>query len=193
MSERDTINWKQLFIGAVITFIVGTTSGILIFNYQTQEPRLYYSAPETIPFSGEDQVIGIYHISLSNEGKKASKNVICVIQIPEATIEDWKISTELLLAMELSSSVINDTLKLEFPLINPSERIHVSILATAANSLPLRPIVAIRAEDIVGIEKDLAEPFDVSMLMSTIGIVIGFVGVIFAFIMRLYRWQKERY
>lgn len=190
MSKEDKIHWKQLLIGGVITFIVTMASAILFFNYQNREPLLYYSAPDTIPFHGEDQIIGIYHISISNDGKKASKNVICVFQIPGATIQAWNISTELLLALEFSHSITNDTLKLEFPLINPNEIIRILILATAETTLPVRPIVAIRAEDIIGIDK--AQKEEPNIILSFMSVLASGMSISAASLM-IYRLLRQKF
>lgn len=155
MSAWEKINWTQIIVTAFVTLAIAIASNMIVTYLQTSKPKLVYSTTETIPFSGEDQVMGIYQILIGNEGKKSTKDVICYVSISEASIEQWDISADP--AISFTSSLTQDSLTIDFPLLNPSEFLSISILATHATQLPELPEVSLRAEGVSGVEKSTDE------------------------------------
>lgn len=179
----------QIIITAFVTLSVTLASGYIIIVWQTQTPHLYYSTTETIPFSGESQVIGIYHISVTNEGGKVARDVVCVVQIPDSNIQQWQMVGPL--AIEYSHSLVGNTLKLNFPMINPSESIQLSILANSTDSLPQMPVVSLRGENVVGVEKTSDSAPNIWLLWFQIVSVVLGVGA-GSYALYLYLKDKKR-
>lgn len=151
MSMQTKLNWVQILITAIVTLGVTIGSGLVLSYVQTSKPRLVYTTTETIPFSGQEQVMGIYHVSISNEGRKATKDVICFVSARPAIIDQWDISADP--ALQYIESSTNNSLTLTLPILNPKELLQISILAMHPNSIPMVPEISLRAEGIMGIEK----------------------------------------
>lgn len=150
MNEKK-INWQQILVTAVITGIITVISGIILFKIQGHEPKLTYSAIETIPFEGSNKMVGIYNVVLKNEGEKDIKDVVCVVKIDKSQIDQYKISVNP--ANIHSETQKDDTLTVKFVGLNPSEEATISLLASSQSTLPKRPDVALRSSGLTGIEK----------------------------------------
>lgn len=151
----ERYNVPQVLLTGFVTFIVTIAGSMILTNIQNREPRLVFSTSDTIPFAGENQVMGIYHIRISNEGKKATNNVVCHICLLDTNIEQWDISADP--ALKFSEILTNDSLELSFPILNPSETLQISILATNDKSLPNKPEISLRAEGVSGSEKQTTD------------------------------------
>jgi hypothetical protein len=149
--DEKKINWQQILVTALITGIITVISGLIVFKFQEHEPKLTYSAIETIPFEGSNKVVGIYNVVLENEGKKDLKDVVCVVKISKSQIDQYKVSVNP--ANIHSETQKDDTLTVKLSGLNPSEEVTVSILASSQSTLPKRPEVALRAVGLTGTEK----------------------------------------
>lgn len=173
------LNWVAILLTALVTGVVTIGAGVILDRLRTREPRLVYSTLDTIPFTGENRVLAIYHVSIDNEGKRAVEDVACHIRIPWASIEESVVSADP--AIPYDKSTEGDTLKLHFPGLNASEAAQVSVLATAASELPIRPVVSLRAKGVSGVKKSAEKeqvPFVykyLSALTALIGVTTGLV------------------
>ena len=149
--DEKKINWQQILVTAVITGIITVISGVILFKIQEHEPKLTYSAIETIPFEGSNKVVGIYNVVLKNEGEKDLKDVVCVVKINKSQIDQYKVSVNP--ANIHSETQKDDTLTVKFAGLNPSEEATVSVLASSQSTLPKRPEVALRSVGLTGTEK----------------------------------------
>jgi hypothetical protein len=172
--SKRRLNWLQILVTAVVTGGVTIATGLILSHFQAREPYLVYSTTDTIPFLGHNQVLAIYQVSIGNEGKKAVEDVNCIINIPAAAIEQKRITADP--ALSYSESSTGDSLKLSFPLLNPSELVQVSILATAPTQLPNRPQVSLRGKGVSGQEKKIEQQKTGNPLLSVITAIIGVFG-----------------
>jgi hypothetical protein len=148
--EERRMNWMQILVTAIITGVITIISGAILFRIQTREPNLVYTAPDTRPFSGTDRNFAIYNVSISNPGKAGIPDVVGVIQVASATLEDLRITAAP--SLTCTHNIISSTLELRIPELNPNETIGVSILATSKSDLPNSPDVSVRGSGITGIE-----------------------------------------
>lgn len=146
--EEKRINWAQIIITAVITGIVTILVGMLLFNLQTRKPKLTYEIPETSPFQGKDQNFAIYNVSFYNNGGTVINDVTSVIQVPNASLSDIKVSAAP--SLKYTTNITNDILTLEIPNLNQAETISVSILAMSQSKMPQSPDVSVRGMGITG-------------------------------------------
>lgn len=173
MSETSSLPWKRIIAGAVITFLITIGSSIAINYIQTREAKLTYTLSNTIPFPLENREMGIYYTTLTNEGKSPAKGITWYIEISQAVIEQSEIYSDP--ASEILKTVNNNSITLEIPLLNPSESIEVSLLATSlARSLPFTPIISIRGE---GIRGTLKKSTDIGGLFSSENIIIILIAI----------------
>jgi hypothetical protein len=146
--EEKRINWVQIIVTAVITGVITIIAGMILFNLQTKKPKLTYQVPETSPFQGTGQNFAIYNVSLSNSGGTAINSVIGVIQVPNSSLSDMRISAPS--SLKYTTSIVKDMLTLEIPNLNPSDTLSISILATSQSVMPQSPDVSVRGAGITG-------------------------------------------
>ncbi|HKQ06186.1 MAG TPA: tetratricopeptide repeat protein [Blastocatellia bacterium] len=178
--KRGWPKWAEILITALLTGVVTIVTGLITLRLQEREPRLVYSTADTLPFAGQNQVIGIYQLSISNEGKKEVEDVDCHVRVPDAAIGQKSISASP--SINISDSVNGDTLKLHVAGLNPSETIQLSILATAQIYLPPRPEISLRGKGIPGTEKSIKEnekPALLALVPAFAGLVAGSLALMF--------------
>lgn len=147
-----TLAWSTTasVLGAVVV-------GMVVFTLQVREPRLVYWTAEGMRFAGQRQCVATYHVSIANEGRAAAEDVVCTVSVPAASIQEWGVSAAPVLTH--SQSLLDDTVWLQVPGLNPGEAVHISVLATTpdtcsgAEILPGRPEVSLRGEGVTGAER----------------------------------------
>jgi hypothetical protein len=181
-SERTKprFDWATIVVTALVTGVITIATGMILYRWQRSEPHLVFSTIETIPFSGQNQVVGIYQVSISNDGTQAVEDVSCFIRVPGANIAQKRISISP--SMTYVDSGTGDNVRLQVPGINPSENIQVSFLAEAASNLPARPEVSLRAKGVSGEEKSSKNQKTPDWL-SIIPTVLGVLGASLALIL----------
>jgi hypothetical protein len=142
------LNLKSVILGGIISLLVTIAGGYILFTIQNQKPILVYSSSGTIPFEGEDEIIGIYLIEIGNSGKKVAKLVDCYIELKSAIIKESKIDIDP--AIEYNITMNPSKIILDIPMLNPSEYVEIYILATTNSTLPKKPIISMRGEGIIG-------------------------------------------
>lgn len=175
--ESRRINWWLIIITAVITGLITLTVGVILLKIQNKEPELVYTITDTQPFPGKDQNFAIYNVTISNSGKTPISNVLAVIQVPSATLDDTRFTTAL--SLEYTREIVGDTLNLNIPEFNPNDTISVSILATSTSVLPTRPQVSTRGAGIVGVQK-ITSPENLTRNLFPLSIISGLAGLIAA-------------
>lgn len=182
-NSQRRLNWSQILLTALVTGVVTIVTGVILSKLQVHEPSLVYSTVETIPFAGQNQVVGIYQVSISNEGNKEVEEVDAFIRVIGAKIEQRRVSAAPTLAF--SDELKTDSITLHFPRINPSETVQLSILATAPAELPRRSEVALRARGLSGKEKtnDEKEKFG-TVFAAVLTALVGATAGLSSFFMR---------
>lgn len=156
--EERAISWKQILFTALVTGVVTIVAGLILFRLQTkkpQEPRLVYEVPYTRPFRGTDLNFAIYNVPILNPGTAYAPDVVGVIQVPSATLEELHITSAP--SITYTHKIARDTLELHIPELNPDETILVSLLATSEADLPNSPDVWIRGTGVTGVERTAYE------------------------------------
>lgn len=153
-NEGSRGRWLERVVSAVLGIAVAVIAALVIGAFQTREPHLTYSSTDSVPFSGSNQEVSIYQVTLSNDGKKEVYEVASDIRIPYAKIDQLKLTADPLLAA--AGTVSGDTLNVRVPSLNPSESVQVSVLASGSGTLPTRPQVTARGRGVVSSEKSKA-------------------------------------
>jgi hypothetical protein len=170
--EERRLNWLQIVVTALITGVVTVGTGMLLFSFQQREPRLTFSSAETIPFAGSERIVGIYNLKLKNEGKREVSDVVCVIRVPAANIEQSKIYINP--ANTHSEETKGDVFTLHLSGLNPSEEVSISVLASSTQNLTNKPEVALRAAGVTGVEASSAnQKTDSPLWFAIISVLIG--------------------
>jgi hypothetical protein len=145
-NDRTEAGWRDQWPGVVIGLLSGLVvfiAGNLVVDWiRSDRPNLTYLAPDSIPFQGEAKKISTYQVIVTNEGKKAVDDVVCVVTVPDSRIEQNAVVPSSP-SIEFHTAIGSDNLKLELPSLNPSESVQVSIVASGSNYLPIRPRVAL--------------------------------------------------
>ena len=171
------LNLWQILVTAVVTGVVTVGTGMLLFNLQDRAPRLTYATTDTVPFSGGTAFVGIYNIAIANDGTKEVEDVVFVIQIPGATIKQYRLLGSAAVSKE--EVVTADTYTAKLSGLNPSEEASISILAESKSEMVKRPDVTLRAKGVTGAEK-LANRAVASDLISILAALVGALAGVMA-------------
>lgn len=175
-ASKPRMSWLTIFVSGLVTLVVSVAAGTVIYGLQSREPHLVYSTSDTLPFNGENRVVAVYQVSLTNDGKRSVDEVVCVIRIPGAAIEQKRVIADP--SLSYTDSTLNDTLKLQISSLNPSETVHVSVLASAPSFIPTHPEVSLRAKGVLGEQtssKGDQRPFLVGFTTSLAAVAVSFV------------------
>ena len=148
----SSFNWRMALPAAIVSVLVTVLGSSLLHVIFAREAKLTYEAPRTVPFEGQGKGIGIYQVEVANEGQSAAEGLSASIRIPLATIEKYRITGPG--SLPIDGKLEDDVLRFSAPSLNPTEVIHVSILANSVVSLPLQPEVSVRANGITGVEQE---------------------------------------
>ena len=103
-----------------------------------------YWSTEALPFSGQNGNVSIYQISVSNDGKQEISDVACVIRVPGAKVDQYKVTASPLL--NASTSIISsDSVNIQIPNLNPSESVQIALLVTRSYFKTLRKTIMMQA------------------------------------------------
>jgi hypothetical protein len=144
-------NWRRTLAVAVISIIVTVVGGTMVSMLSSREPRLTYTAPESLPFNGEGKSVGIYQLEIANEGNNVAEGLTGSVRIPLAIIDNHRVTSPG--ALPIETKVEGDTVRLSAPSLNPTETIRLSILASSSTTLPGEPVVSVRANGVTGVRR----------------------------------------
>lgn len=181
-SVLSKLSW--IIVGTVVTGAIGLGYYFLQTNFLQQTPELVFSSLNSIPFSGEESNLGIYHVEILNDGKLTIKEIICVIIIDSAIIEEYKISVEP--SIKYTGEKVGDRFTLELPMLNSKEKIGVSLLTTSIDELPPKPEVSLRGEGVVGSESTLESQSPQSLIFGNYSVMVSIGSSMLALIMGYY-------
>ncbi len=169
--------WPNRIISALLGIVVSVIVALILGRLQAREPHLVYWSTEALPFSGQNGNVSIYQISVSNDGKQEISDVACVIRVPGAKVDQYKVMANPLL--NASTSISNDSVNIQIPNLNPSESVQIALLVTSSLTLPLHPEILARGKGITGTEKNLTkdEGAPTGILASTLFVATAAVAL----------------
>jgi hypothetical protein len=144
-------SWRWTLIAAAISIVVIVAAETLVHRISSREPSITYAAPESLPFNGGGRNVGIYQVEITNEGDAVAEGLTGSVRVPAATIDNQRVSGPGALLIDAKAD--GDTVRLSAPSLNPTETIHLSILASSAATLPSEPEVSVRAIGTSGIRR----------------------------------------
>jgi hypothetical protein len=142
-------NWRWTLIAAAISIVVIVAAETLVSKFSSREAKLTYTAPESLPFSGDGKKVGIYQLEITNEGDSVAEGLTGLVRIPGAAVDNQRVSGPGALTIEAKAE--GDTVRLSAASLNPGETIHVSILASSSAVLPKEPEASVRANGVSGV------------------------------------------
>jgi hypothetical protein len=150
-------------IFAAISAVVGT----LWFN---SKPHLQVQSSEVVKFDGDKSKYGIATVTILSDGASESENIECSILLPGTV--DLQCKPDILGA---KSSIVGDTANVSLPLLNPTERLTITLLSSTPSMLPDRPQVSVRAKGIVGdtSPKTSYLPLALLIIACLLGSIVG--------------------
>ncbi|MFW6130705.1 MAG: hypothetical protein ACOC56_05910, partial [Atribacterota bacterium] len=108
-----------------------------------------------------------------------------------ASIKEWKISIDP--AIEYNETTNSNTIKLDIPMLNPSEKVEIHILSSTNTTLPEKPKISLRGEGIIG-KMESEQMNDTSQLdrlfLMLISLLVG-VGLLFLSLLSLRARVRE--
>lgn len=143
--------WWSRIISALLGIAVTVIGSLVLQKLQSREPHLTYSSVETVPFNGQNGVVGIYQVIVRNDGKTEVEDVTSYIQIRGAKIEQYR--TIVAPSLTTTTSGNADAIRVNLPSLNPGEAAQISILATDPTFLPNHPEISVRAKGVNGVEQ----------------------------------------
>lgn len=174
--------WPSRIISALLGIAVTVVAALIVQYLTTRDPKLTYSSVETVPFSGTNNVVGIYQVVIRNDGKREIEGIGCYVRIPGAKIEQYRTLTAPSLAA--SAAANNDALKVDVPSLNPGETAQVSILATNSAWLPSHPEISVRAKGVMGEEQSPAGPTKIESVIPFFTAGMALVALLSTFLFR---------
>jgi hypothetical protein len=144
-------NWRKTLAAGVISIVVIVVGQTLVSKISAREPRLTYAAPESLPFNGEGKSVGIYQLEIANEGDSAAEGLTGSVRVPMAVIDNHRVTGPGALPVDIK--VEGDVVHLSAPSLNPTETIHLSVLASSSTTLPGNPDVSVRANGVTGVRR----------------------------------------
>jgi len=170
--------WPNRIISALLGIVVSVVGAVILARLQAREPHLVYWSTEALPFSGQNGNVSIYQISISNDGKQEISDVACVIRVPGAKVDQYKVTANPLL--NSSTSISNDSVYVQIPNLNPSESVQIALLVMGPVSLPSHPEILARGKGITGTEKNLTKDegaptgtFGLTLLVATAAVALS--------------------
>lgn len=174
----DNLNWKQILVSGIVTVMVTIVAGMLLFYLQMREASLTYFVDDTAPFVGDSENLGIYQVTVRNDGKKEIENVIAEISLPGAIVKQKKVSPKLIVSSE---QLVDNVYTVNIQSLNPQETFVISLLASSNNLLPIRPDFTLRGKGVNGKEFESNEapsPTEENFITIAIAIVAAFAGLL---------------
>lgn len=172
--EETRGNWKQILVTALIAGVVTVGAGMLLNHFQTREPRLTYSAEDTLPFEGPAENIAIYHVKIESSGKKVVEDVVCQLSFSKATIKQSRAILEP--SITYNDIILSNLYRIEIANLNPEENVILSVLASSPEQLPNRPEISLRGKGVTGVEAsdDIGNGVSwVIIVLSTIAVFVA--------------------
>ena len=140
--------WVERVLAGLIGIAVSVAAALIVSRFQAREPHVVYTAAQTLPFSGPKDTLGVYHVTVSNDGKVEVQDIRVVVRIPGAVVQQDKINADRSLKYE--ASIEGDAVEISTPDLNPNESIEISALASKPGDLPLQPEVSVRGKGVTG-------------------------------------------
>ena len=162
---------------AAVTGTVTITANLILGWIQSKPAKLVYAVTRTIPFPSATGILGIYQVSIANEGKTEVESIACSIRVENATIKDKRIQGNP--AINWTVTATNDMLAFSSSGLNAGERLEISILAESVKDLPPVPSVSLRGKGVVGVVRDEGkkQTGSLSLIAALVGI-LGGLGVL---------------
>jgi hypothetical protein len=179
-AKQGKFHWPSALGSALIVAIVAP---LIVSWVQSREPRLVFTTPQVLPFQGPTKNIANYAVTISNEGSSAVESAVCVIRVPNGTIEQKAVTADASIAH--SETIEGDHLRIEIPNLNPSEHVQASLLVSSSVNLPGVPEVSLRGKGVTGklSVQNVESPFMVWLrIFSTASTVVSLALWAFVFI-----------
>jgi hypothetical protein len=154
-NQRGSVWWQRI-VSALLGIAVTVVGALILQKIQSREPRLVYSSVETVPFNGQNGVIGIYQVVVRNDGKREVEDISSYIRIAGAKIEQYH--TIVAPSLTTTTAQVDDAVKVNIPSLNPGETAQISILASSPTFLPTHPDISMRAKGVNGEEATSGTP-----------------------------------
>lgn len=153
MSETK-LNWKQLFLTAVITCIFTIVAGLATYYFTTRSPNLVFSVSEgpVLPILGEYKQIHV--LEVRNTGRREVLDVLAQVSILGRIDESSFQGSAGLKPVERKQPT---TYEVEVPMLNPGEYFGLAIMVTVP-TVSAKPLIAVRGVGVAGVQQDPGVP-----------------------------------
>ena len=137
------MRWKEIFIGAAVTFMVTVIGGLLVYFF-TQEKEnpsiemLSYQIDKQVSFTGSSNQISIGSLKFSNIGSEPAKNVSAEFHSKTAEILEFKITNEGGAEIDKTISKDKSSVSLNVKTLLPNEIVSITYLLNKESSLEFK-------------------------------------------------------
>lgn len=157
----------KIIITAVVSLIVGVSSGLVIDYFKSSVHNLEYTLSVSDAFKGQMGSFAIMQLEIINSGKKEVENLVARIEGNKDEFVEAKVSG--LPPSSCSHKLEKTTFQLDTPFLNPKETISVQLLVSPNTEKTDEPTIKVRAKGIVGKQKvELSKKSKASSLMALI-------------------------
>ena len=162
------MNWKSIIATAIITGVVTIASGMLLFRWQTAEPKLIYNSIRSIPFDDVSNKLFIQQIEVENLGNKPAEEVVLIISFTNEIIQKFQVNIDKAISYKESSD--DKAIKLWIDNLNTGEGVNVSVLYQSPNPQSTGAIISLRANGVTGksigaTQKESQEPIWIAIAL----------------------------
>ena len=162
-----TRSFGGIFGTALISVIVGVSTGLLVSRLNERLPGLEYELLAPAVFTGEKESIGVLVLTVSNPAKKEIENVTATLNLGSLELREPKVTG--LQHGAYSQTVKDGVFELDVPYLNPEEAFSVQLLVASKMPEIAIPKPIVRAKGLVGINRITQPhylPFKVALLVS---------------------------
>ena len=170
------MNWKSIIATAIVTGLVTIGTGMALFWFQKEKIEITYNSIQSFPFDDEKSKLFIEQIEIINSGDKIAENVIFLARYKDAIIQRHKISVDF--AIPYNETANNSSVSLNISLLNPGEKITISVLYQSASST--KADITLRAKGALG--KEIGKSNKNSESFVILPLIAAYMGLFAAFL-----------
>ncbi|MDO9391375.1 MAG: hypothetical protein Q7U71_06340, partial [bacterium] len=174
------MNWKSIFITAVVTGVVTIATGTFLYWVQTEKPQLTYNSIQSIPFDDVSNKLFIQQIEIKNTGNKTAEEIVLMIKFTDEVIQKSQITIDNAIP---NQKIINDKyIQLNITNLNPGEGAKISVLYQSSCAQSNGASISLRAKGITGKsigtgQKDSKMPIWISLIAAYAGVIAFFLPI----------------
>jgi hypothetical protein len=148
---RETRSYGWILVTALISVVVGVSTGVLVGHLNERLPGLEYELIAPAVFTGEKESIGVLVLNVSNPAKKEIENVTSTLNLGSLELREPKVIG--LQPGAYSQTIKDGVFEVDVPYLNPEEAFSVQLLVASKTPAMQIPKPIVRAKGLIGVNR----------------------------------------